>query len=44
MIADPNWGWSRDSVIDLITAGFDQDLEGRLTIDMRAMVWVPFGL
>ncbi len=39
MVADPDWGWSRDSVIDLIAAGFDQELEGRLTIDLRPMVW-----
>jgi hypothetical protein len=39
MVADPDWGWSRDSVIDLITAGFDTDLAGRLTFDLRPMVW-----
>jgi hypothetical protein len=38
-IADPDWGWSRDAIIDLLSAGFDGDLDGRLSFDLRAMVW-----
>lgn len=39
MVADPDWGWSRDAIIDLISAGFDNNLDGRLTLDLRRMVW-----
>lgn len=38
-IADPDWGWSRDAIIDLLSSGFDQKLPGRLTPDLRAIVW-----
>jgi hypothetical protein len=27
-IADPDWGWSRDAIIDLLSTGFDQDYSG----------------
>jgi hypothetical protein len=39
MVADPDWGWSRDAIIDLISAGFDKELDGRLTLDLRPLVW-----
>lgn len=39
MVADPDWGWSRDAIIDLISAGFDKKLDGRLTLDLRPLVW-----
>ena len=27
-VADPDWGWSRDAIIDLLTSGFDEKLPG----------------
>lgn len=39
MVADPDWGWSRDSIIDLITTGLGKEVEGRLTLDLRTIVW-----
>jgi hypothetical protein len=39
MVADPDWGWSRDAIIDLMSEGLDEDRAGCLTIDNRAMVW-----
>jgi hypothetical protein len=39
MVADPDWGWSRDAIIDLMTAGFGKDVEGRLSLALRPMVW-----
>jgi hypothetical protein len=38
MITDPDWGWSRDAVIDLITAGLE-DGPGSLACGDRPMVW-----
>ena len=38
-VADPDWGWSRDAIIDLVETGFDEKLPGRLTPDLRTMVW-----
>jgi len=38
-VADPDWGWSRDAIIDLIEAGFDEKLPGRFTPDLRTLVW-----
>jgi hypothetical protein len=38
-VADPDWGWSRDAIIDLLTSGFDEKLPGRFTSDLRSMVW-----
>lgn len=38
-VADPDWGWSRDAIIDLLTSGFDDKLPGRFTSDLRSMVW-----
>jgi hypothetical protein len=38
-IADPDWGWSRDAIIDLLTSGFDEKLPGRFTPDLRTPVW-----
>jgi hypothetical protein len=39
-IADPDWGWSRDAIIDLLSAGFDEKLPGRLTYRLRSLAWV----
>ena len=39
LVADPDWGWSRDAIIDLVEAGFDEKLRGRLTPDLRTLVW-----
>jgi hypothetical protein len=39
MITDPDWGWTRDSIIDLLTTGFDLDLPGHLGYDLRPLVW-----
>ena len=38
-VADPDWGWSRDAIIDLLTSGFDEKLPGRFTSNLRSMVW-----
>jgi hypothetical protein len=38
-VADPDWGWSRDAIIDLLSAGFETELAGRLTFNLRALVW-----
>jgi len=43
MVADPDWGWTRDSVIDLLSAGFeaakDRPPDDRLPYDHRPLVW-----
>jgi hypothetical protein len=39
LVADPDWGWSRDAIIDLLSAGFDQKLKGRFTLELRDRVW-----
>lgn len=39
MITDPDWGWTRDAILDLLTAGFDLQLPGHLGYDWRALVW-----
>jgi hypothetical protein len=38
MVADPDWGWTRDSVLDLLKAGF-QVGEDRLPYEHREFVW-----
>jgi hypothetical protein len=38
MVADPDWGWTRDSIIDLLNAGFLGD-EERLPYEYRALAW-----
>jgi hypothetical protein len=38
MIADPDWGWTRDAIIDLVTAGFD-DTPGKLPCKDRSLAW-----
>jgi hypothetical protein len=38
MIADPDWGWTRDSIIDLLTTGFEGGAD-RLPQDQRPLVW-----
>ncbi len=38
-IADPDWGWSRDAIIDLLETGFDDKLPGRLPNGLRTLVW-----
>lgn len=38
MVADPDWGWSRNSVIDLLKTGFEGG-EERLVYEHRALVW-----
>jgi len=38
MIADPDWGWTRDALIDLVTAGFD-DTPGKLACENRSLIW-----
>ena len=37
MDADPDWGWTRDALIDLLEAGFEQP--DRLPLEHRALVW-----
>jgi hypothetical protein len=43
MDADPDWGWTRDSVIDLLSVGFealkDKPPDERLPFGLRPMVW-----
>ena len=38
MVADPDWGWTRDSIIDLLKAGFEGG-EERLPYEHRALAW-----
>jgi hypothetical protein len=38
MVADPDWGWTRDSIIDLLKVGFDIG-EERLSYENRALAW-----
>jgi hypothetical protein len=37
MDADPDWGWTRTAVIDLLSAGFED--AGRLPLEHRGLVW-----
>jgi hypothetical protein len=37
MDADPDWGWTRTAVIDLLFAGFEQ--AGRLPLEHRFLAW-----
>jgi hypothetical protein len=43
MVADPDWGWTRDAVIDLLSAGFeavrDRPPDDRLPYEHRHRVW-----
>ena len=43
MVADPDWGWTRDAVIDLLSSGFealkDRPPDDRLPYDHRPLVW-----
>jgi hypothetical protein len=38
LVADPDWGWTRDSIIDLLKAGFEGG-EERLPYEHRALAW-----
>jgi len=38
LVADPDWGWTRDSIIDLLKAGFDSG-EERLPYEHRVLAW-----
>jgi hypothetical protein len=38
MVADPDWGWTRDSIIDLLKVGFDIG-EERLPYEHRVLAW-----
>jgi hypothetical protein len=38
MVADPDWGWTRDSIIDLLKAGFENG-EERLPYEHRMLAW-----
>jgi hypothetical protein len=38
MEADPNWGWTRKAIADLLSAGFD-DGPGSIPIYLREKVW-----
>jgi len=38
MVADPDWGWTRDAIIDLLTAGFEEK-RGKITYEHREIVW-----
>jgi hypothetical protein len=42
MVADPDWGWTRDSIIDLLTTGFQGDTN-RLSCEHRTLVWDALG-
>lgn len=37
MDADPDWGWTRTAVVDLLSSGFEQP--ERLLLEHRALVW-----
>jgi hypothetical protein len=43
MVADPDWGWTRDAVIDLLSGGFeaekDRPPDDRLPYEHRPLVW-----
>lgn len=39
MVADPDWGWTRDSIIDLISAGLKDAPNGGLTLELREKLW-----
>lgn len=43
MVADPDWGWTRDAVIDLLSTGFeavkDRPRDERLPYEHRPLVW-----
>ena len=43
MVADPDWGWTRDAVIDLLSVGFetvkDEPPDYRLPYGHRPLVW-----
>ena len=43
MVADPDWGWTRDALIDLLSAGFEavknQPPDYRLPYGHRPLVW-----
>ncbi|HEV2990199.1 MAG TPA: hypothetical protein VG759_17275 [Candidatus Angelobacter sp.] len=38
VIKDPDWGWTRDAIIDLLNAGFGEDAV-RFPIDTRSSIW-----
>lgn len=38
LVADPDWGWTRDSIIDLLKAGFESG-EERLPHEHRILAW-----
>ena len=38
MVADPDWGWTRDSIIDLLNVGFAGGAD-RLPYEHRKLVW-----
>jgi hypothetical protein len=38
LIADPDWGWTRDSIMELLKAGFEGGSE-RLPLEHRDLVW-----
>jgi hypothetical protein len=38
MVTDPDWGWTRDAIIDLLTAGFEEK-SGKLPYEYRELVW-----
>ncbi len=38
MDADPDWGWSRTAIIDLLTTGFEGG-QDRLPLDYRSSAW-----
>jgi len=37
--ADPDWGWTRRAVADLLSAGFGEDVVGPIPIGQRRMTW-----
>jgi hypothetical protein len=42
MVNDPDWGWTRDSIIDLLTTGFRGGTD-RLPCEHRTLVWDALG-
>lgn len=38
MVADPDWGWTLDAIIDLLKTGFEGGTD-RLSCEHRALVW-----
>jgi hypothetical protein len=39
MVTDPDWGWTRNGILDLLNTGFDLSLPGHLSYGLHELVW-----